>query len=106
MSNNIDELSQIIGQLQASMSTVARNTEIINAKLDSTNTLVIQTSMKADAAHARQDKIDAEIKELNTAVDDNTAFKNKQMGVVAFISLLCTVVGSGILKVVGVLFHP
>lgn len=106
MANNIDETSQIIGQLQASMATVIKNTELINGKLDNTNTLVIQTSMKADAAHARQDKIDAALKDLAQDVEDNTAFKNKQVGIVAVISFLCTLVGSGLLKFVGVLFHP
>lgn len=97
MTNNIDELSRTLGQIQADVSYTRKNTEAIDNKVDRLSKSVVQQEMTIKSAHERLDNIIPHI-------DDYRAFKQKGIGFIGAISLFFGFIGSLVIKLISSVF--
>lgn len=94
MTGNLHEISVAIGELRAKLDIVAKNTDDIKDKLDETTELCIANDQSCKSAHKRLDAAEPVLRDVND-------YKNKQIGIVAFVSFVIALIGTGIWKLLG-----
>jgi hypothetical protein len=97
--SGLDDISEAIGQLRATIEHIRRNTEVINGKLDRTTELCILADQSSKAAHQRIDGITDSINDtIAPKVDAHERFQNKQIGIVASVTFIISLIGTGVGK--------
>jgi chromosome segregation ATPase len=101
MADDLDQLSRLLGRVEAELAEGARQRDALFNKLDDIEKMIHEQNgaMRVLAAQvAQQSKDHAELKEIiedeiKPVVDDYKGLKNKGMGVIAFIGFVSA--GSG-----------
>lgn len=85
----------MIGGLVSDIASIRNNVNSIDAKTDKLVEATIELRSQTTAAHARLDNIEPK-------VEETTAFKNKQLGIVGTVSFAVSMIGVGLAKVLAV----
>lgn len=90
--SNIDELSRMIGSIQADVLHIRRNTEIIDGKVDKTNDQMIRIEGSTKSAHKRID-------EVRTDVERHNNLEQKGYGAITVLGMVFGFIGAIVGKV-------
>jgi hypothetical protein len=93
----IDEISQLLGSMQADIVHIRRNTELTEAKMDKVSEGMIRQDASIRSAHKRID-------ELEPIVDDYQGIKQKGIGALTIIGAICGFVGALVGKIISLFF--
>ena len=91
MAGEIDELSKMLGSMQADIAHIRKTNDAIDAKVDKAHENVIELKASAKSAHKR---IDA----LKPHVEDYKKMKQRGIGLTAALAAICGFIGSALLK--------
>lgn len=89
----IDEISQLLGSIQADVLHIRRNTELTEAKMDKLTEASIRQDSSIRSAHKRID-------EIKPIVDDYSKTKQKGIGALTLLGAICGFVGAIISKLI------
>lgn len=85
------QVAEAIGSLKASVDFLAKSVNTINDNVLDVSKNIARIDEKADSAHRRHNVTDREVEDLKS-------FKNKQLGIVAFISFAGALIGAGVIN--------
>ena len=101
MSNTIDTLSQMLGEMKSNIMHIREKTDVINDKLENVQKATIKQGMQIDSAHARLDKFEEAHEEVKKKVDSHETFKVRAkvwIGIIASIWTVLVGIGVSIVK--------
>ena len=108
MSNTIDTLSQMLGEMKSNIMHIREKTDVINDKLENVQKSTIKQGMQIDSAHARLDRfeeVQEEIKkthkQIKKKVESHETFKVRAkvwIGIIASIWTVLVGIGVSIVK--------
>ena len=97
----IDQLSEIIGKLNAEVAENQRQNTALFRKLDAIEEKITKMAGAVEMVASKQMELEADVKEnINPVVADYKAMKNRGIGVIAFIGLASGGVGAALAKFV------
>lgn len=97
MPNAIDELSRMIGQIQADVAHTRKSSDEINGKVDALTKTVAHQEFRLQESEKKIQKIQPEI-------EDYKKLKQRSIGAMAVLATIFGAVGSVVSKLLGGLF--
>jgi chromosome segregation ATPase len=109
MADDLDQLSRLLGRIEADMAEGARQRDALFKKLDNIETIMHEQNgaaklLAAQVAELAKDQIDLVKRideQISPAVEDFKSLKNKGLGVIAFIGLASSGGGAFLVKWLG-----
>lgn len=97
MSNTIDTLSQMLGEMKSNIMHIREKTDVINDKLENVQKSTIKQGMQIDSAHSRLDKFEEAHEKVKKKVDSHETFKVRAKVWISIITgIWAVVVGIGV----------
>jgi predicted nucleic acid-binding Zn-ribbon protein len=99
MSNGeLDQLSIVIGRLEADIKHIRSSTDVMNEKVNNINDHTIRQEASVKSAHKRIDHITTEFKDVKNKVDNHENLKNKGIGLIAIVGIAVSTAGTAIIN--------
>ena len=100
MSNDIDEISLRLGNIQADLAHIRRNTELTESKVTKISEQSIRHEASVKSAHKRLDAFKEHLEEeIKPHIDDYKNTKQRGIGATAVLGGFFGLIGAGLLKI-------